>query len=421
MQHEPSSDYDVIVIGGGPAGAAAAALVAEGGHRVLLLEKSPEPAFKVGESLMPATYWTLERLGVLERMKASHFPKKYSVQFFSGSGRGSAPFYFFEADDHDSSRTWQVLRSEFDAMLLQNARDKGAEVRLGSPVTGLLRDGEGEAAKIRGVVASPGGGPARRIGARVVIDASGQSTLVARALGLKELNPRLRQASYYTHFANARRDPGVDEGATLILHTAGRESWFWFIPLPGELASVGVVGPVDRLVAGGDPQAVLDAELGRCPALGERLAGATQVRPVLVAKDFSYLSRSIAGDGWVLAGDAYGFLDPIYSSGVFLALKSGELAADAVCAGLAAGDLSGARLGAFGEQYLAGIQAIRRLVYAFYDPQFSFGRFLERFPECRGAVVDLLVGNVYRRPVDGLMSALDEYSAATRAAAGGGA
>ena len=131
-------DYDVITIGGGPGGAAASTLLAQRGYKVLLLERSRTPRFKIGESLMPATYWTLQRMGVLPRMKASHFPRKYSVQFFNKLGKASAPFYFTETDPSDSSQTWQVLRSEFDALLLDNAREHGVEIQRGALVKDVL-------------------------------------------------------------------------------------------------------------------------------------------------------------------------------------------------------------------------------------------------------------------------------------------
>jgi flavin-dependent dehydrogenase len=413
--------WDAAVIGGGPAGATAATLLAERGHAVLLLEKAPAPQLKVGESLMPATYWTLQRLGVLDKMRASAFPRKYSVQFFSPDGRASAPFYFFETDPEDSSQTWQVLRSDFDRLLLDNAAEKGVAVRFGSPVEEVLFDGEGEDARAVGVRAALDGGPAREIAARVVIDASGQSALLARRFGLREVDPRLRHAAYWSHFRGARRDPGIDEGATLVLRTKSPRNWFWFIPLPDDRVSAGVVGPVEELVGGGDPEAVFARELERCPALGERLEGAEMLMPVRVAKDFSYLSRRVGGNGWVLAGDAFGFLDPLYSSGVFLALESGAMAADAAARGLESGDLSAAVLGAHGERYADGIRAIRRLVYAFYDPEFSFRGFLHRYPEHRGGVVDLLTGNVFRKPYADILAALDEFAGELAAVAAAGA
>ena len=385
-------DYDVITIGGGPGGAAASTLLAQRGYKVLLLERSRTPRFKIGESLMPATYWTLERMGVLPRLKESHFPKKYSVQFYNKKGKASVPFYFTETDPSESSQTWQVLRSEFDALLLDNAREQGVEIRRGALVKDVLFEGD-RAVGVR--VELPDEGE-KEIRCRVVVDASGQSAIISKKLGLRRHDPDLKKAAYFTHFQGALRDPGIDEGATLVIRTEEAKSWFWYIPLPDDRVSVGVVGGLDYLVAGrpADPQQVFEEEVERCPALQPRLANATQVFPVQATRDFSYRSSRIAGDGWVLVGDAFGFLDPIYSSGVLLALKSGELAADSVHEGLAAGDLSGARLGAHGPRFTAGMEAMRKLVYAFYEQDFSFAKFLSRHPEHRLNIIHLLVGNV---------------------------
>jgi flavin-dependent dehydrogenase len=174
--------------------------------------------------------------------------------------------------------------------------------------------------------------------------------------------------------------------------------------------SVGVVGPLDYLVKGrsNDPTTVFEEEVARCRPLQERIAGAEMEHEVRVLKDFSYASKQVAGNGWVLAGDAFGFIDPIYSSGVFLALVSGEMAADSVHEALTAGELSGERLGSFEPELRRGIEGLRKLVYAFYDPDFHFAKFLERYPHCRSQLIDLLMGNVFRKPVDELIQALDE-------------
>ena len=399
-----AESYDVIVAGGGPAGGTVAALVAKEGYRVLLVERSAEPQFKVGESLMPATYWSFKRLGVLDKVRASSYPKKWSVQFFNHRGSASKPFYFHEFNDEESSQTWQVERSKFDQMLLDNAAEKGAEVHRGVAVGELLFAGQ----RAVGARLRLADGSQREVAARVVVDATGQSALIARRLGLREFEPKLKNVSYYTHFDNARHDDGIDAGATIILRTAHRKSWFWFIPQPEARTSVGVVGSVDDLVdgRGGDPQAIFDEELALCPRLAERLEGAEQAFPMKAIRDFSYYSKQLAGDGWVLVGDAFGFIDPIYSSGVFMALKSGEMAADAINDALAADAVTAANLGRFGAELKAGTEALRQLVYAYYDPDFSFAGFLGRYPQYRRHLTEMLVGNVFRMSLDGFIEAL---------------
>ena len=395
--------YDVIVIGGGPAGSTVATLVAEQGYRVLLLERDSNPRFKVGESLIPASYWTFERLGMLEKLEASHFPKKYSVQFYSQSGKASAPFYFYENDPHESSMTWQVLRSEFDDMLLENAVEKGAEVQRGVSVHSVLFEGD-RAVGVR--TRSPNTGSVD-LPAKVIADSTGQSALISRRLRINDTEPELKKASIYTHFEEGIRDEGIDEGATLILHTENKDSWFWYIPLPYNRVSVGVVGSIDYLLqdrrsddAQLDAEAIFQAELEKCPALKWRIENAKQLFPVKTTKDFSYRAQQVAGNGWVLVGDAFGFLDPVYSTGLFLALKSGEMAADAINDALESGDLSGERLGQFGTEFVKGMESFRKLVYAFYTKEFSFAKFLKQFPECQQGIVDILSGNVFTKDVD---------------------
>ncbi|HCK11389.1 MAG TPA: NAD(P)/FAD-dependent oxidoreductase [Candidatus Latescibacteria bacterium] len=397
---------DVVVIGGGPGGATAAALIAAGGRSVKLFERSKEPAFKVGESLMPGTYWTFERLGVLDKLAKSAFPRKYSVQFFGASGRGSAPFYFNQANPHESAVTWQVLRSEFDQMLQDNATEKGAEVIRGASVVEVLFEGD----RAIGVKVRMPDGSVETVSCKVVVDASGQSAFIARHLKIANNEPKLKKASVFTHFANGQRDEGIDEGATLILQTSDKNAWFWYIPLPDNRVSVGVVGDIDCLFENRslDTQGIFDRELEKCETLQDRLKNAEQVLPMQTTKDFSYRASQVAGDGWVLVGDAYGFLDPVYSSGIFLALKSGEMAADAVLDGFGADDLSGERLGRFLEEFVGGMESIRKLIYAFYDKDFSFGKFLMQNPECQQGIVDILSGDVYTKDVTPIFEPMGE-------------
>ena len=239
--------------------------------------------------------------------------------------------------------------------------------------------------------------------------------MISRKLKINTTEQQLKKASIFTHFGGGIRDEGIDEGATLILHTKSKDSWFWSIPLPYDRVSVGVVGDLDYLLQNRrksdgtlSHQLIFDEELAKCPGLQPRLADAKQLFPVKVTKDFSYRANRIAGNGWVLVGDAFGFLDPVYSSGLFLALKSGEMAADTINQALEKEDFSAELLGRFGPDFVAGMEAIRKLVYAFYTKDFSFGRFLQRFPECQQGIVDILSGNVYRTDVTRIFGPMAE-------------
>ena len=404
-------NYDTIVIGGGPAGSTVATLVAEQGHRVLLLEREAKPTFKIGESLIPATYWTFKRLGMLEKLRASHFPQKYSVQFYSRSGKASTPFYFFQTNPHESAVTWQVLRSEFDQMLLDNAREKGVEIRRGTSVREVLFEED----TATGVTIQNANGTRETLKATVIVDSTGQRSLIGRQLNLNTTEPNLKMASLFTHYEGGHRDEGIDEGATLILHTEAKDSWFWSIPLPYNRTSIGVVGELGYLLqnrrdADGklNAEKIFTQELGKCLPLQQRLEGAKQLFPIQTTKDFSYRASRIAGNNWVLVGDAFGFLDPVYSTGLFLALKSGEMAADVIIEAFDKNDFSESQLGSFGAEFVKGMEAFRKLVYAFYTKDFSFARFLSEYPEYQGGIVDILSGDVFRKDVTHIFPAMAE-------------
>ena len=391
--------YDVVVIGGGPGGATVATLLADAGRKVLLVERGRFPRFHVGESLMPESYWTFERLGMLPKMKASRFVKKYSVQFTNASGRDSAPFYFDEMNPHESSQSWQVVRSEFDQMMLQNAAEHGVEVWQDANVTEVISEPADNdmLPRATGVVVSRKGHAPVRIAARVVVDATGTSGLLSKKFGIREADPQLRKASLFAHYRGAKRDTGKNEGATLVLSTTHQDGWFWYIPLPDDVVSIGVVGDVDRLITRREnPEKTLEEEIGNCRGLDGRMTHAVRVSPVHVLSDFSWRANRCAGEGWVLVGDAFGFLDPIYSSGVFLALKSGEMAADAIIEAFARNDFSGAQLGKWGQSLSDGMHLMRKLVYAFYTKGFSFGQFMRRHPDLKRNLVELLIGDVFR-------------------------
>ena len=406
---ERNLDADVIVIGGGPAGATSSTLIAKQGYRVQLFEREHFPRFHIGESLIPETYWVLERLGMLEKMKHSHFAKKFSVQFMNHQGRLSEPFYFMDNKPHECSQTWQVYRQEFDQMMLNNAAENGVEVHEGMRVLQVLFEGE----RAVGVRVADEQGNEREVFAKVVVDASGQSGLIMSRLGLRVWDPDLKKAALWTYWEGAYRDEGRDEGATLVMQTKGKLGWFWYIPLHNNTVSIGVVADHDYLFKNGNSQdleQLYNEQVALCPGLAPRLENAKRVAPFRVQKEYTYRSRQVAGDGWVLVGDAFGFLDPLYSSGVLLALRSGSVAADAIVEGLANGDTSAAQLGKWGPNFIRGMDRMKRLVCEYYDG-FSFGRFVKKHPHLKGHLTDLLIGDLFDDKVDDVLPPLDEMRA----------
>ena len=215
---------------------------------------------------------------------------------------------------------------------------------------------------------------------------------------MKQKDDRLQKGTVWSYFKGAVRDAGKDEGATIIMQTEGKKSWFWYIPLSDDIVSVGCTGSMNYMFGSGrgTPEEIFQEELSRCPAMQARLAPSERHTDYFTTKDFSYRSSKAAGPGWVMIGDAFGFIDPVYSSGVFLALKSGELAADAIHAAIQNGDVSQAALEGWVPEYTSGLEMFRKLVYAFYTPGFSFGKFLKEHPQYRDNLVDILIGNVFR-------------------------
>jgi flavin-dependent dehydrogenase len=384
--------YEAIVIGGWPAGSTAASVLAAKGRRVLLVEKEKFPRYHIGESLLPFGYFTLERLGILDQMKASHFTKKYSVQFVSPDGRSSQPFYFFSHLEHEAANTWQVMRSEFDQMLLDNARAKGAEVREETTVREAIRQN----GAVTGVKAVDKNGETWEFRAPITIDASGRDAFSVTRNGWKARDPFLNKIAIWTYYKGAQRDPGVDEGATTVAYVP-EKGWFWYIPLAGDIVSVGIVAEKDYLYKDTkDLEAIFHREVGKNIWVQQHLAPGRQFGPYRVTGEYSYRSRYCAADGLILAGDAFAFLDPVFSSGVCLALRSGELAGDAADAALADCDFSAARFTEYGAEFCKRIESMRTLVYAFYDQQFSFRTFLKAHPHLKGDVTDCLIGNWLR-------------------------
>jgi len=397
--------YDAIVIGGGPAGSTAASVLALKGRRVVLLEKEKFPRYHIGESLLPYCYFTLERIGVLDRVKTAPFTKKYSVQFVNTRGRASLPFYFFEHLKHEAASTWQVLRGEFDQMLLDNACEKGADVREETTVREMIR----ENGAVTGVKAVAKSGETLEFLAPITIDASGRDAFAVTRNEWKVRDPVLNKIAVWTYYKGAMRDPGVDGGATTIAYVP-EKGWFWYIPLHEDMVSAGVVAEKDYLYNGTrDLATIFHREVDKNAWLKEHLAAGEQFGPYRVTGEYSYRSRHCAADGLILAGDAFAFLDPVFSSGVFLALRSGEMAADAADAALTSGDFSAEQFRPYGTDLCRGIEAMRKLVYAFYDHAFSFRQFVNKYPHLKGDMTDCLIGNLFR-DFEPLFSAVAKFA-----------
>ena len=403
---EDNEPCDVIVIGGGPCGATASALLAEKGHRVILLEKAKFPRYHVGESLMPFCYFTLKRLGVLEEMEKHAFVKKHSVQFVSKDGKISDPFYFFQHLDHPAATTWQVERSVFDNMLLRNAETKGVDVREETEVRGFVYEGD----RVTGVKAKTKNGEEYTVNATVTLDCTGRDALFLRKKSWRKRDPKLNKIAIWTLYRNAKRDEGLDEGATTVAYVDGR-GWFWNIPLRNNIVSSGIVAERDYLYRDSrDPREIYEREIEENSWIKEHLGEGEQFGEYWVTGEYSYRGEHCASDGLVMAGDAFAFLDPVFSSGVFLALKSGEMVADAIGDALEQGDVSVEQFSSYGEKLCQMIEVMRKIVYAFYDEDFSFGELIKRHEQIRPMLTDCLIGDLDGKDYTPLAEAMSDLA-----------
>jgi flavin-dependent dehydrogenase len=404
-----TNNYDVIVMGGGPAGSSIAGILAREGRQVILFEKAIFPRHHIGESLMTDTYWTFRRLGVLEKLRESPFVRKYSVQFANPAGKESRPFYFFEAVHHESAVTWQVTRAEFDHLLINHAAEQGATVHQGVLVKQVLFEGD----RAVGVEVEMQDGTREKFYANVVVDATGQAAMLSNKFRWRVRDPKLKKAVLYSYFKGAHREPDLNGGATLVLRTqAGSGGWFWYIPLENDITSVGIVANPDYLLKGRgqDLAKIFHEEIEKCEPCRRRVEPGERVDKIYSILDYSYRSKHNAGNGFIIIGDAYGFLDPIYSSGVLLALKMAELAADAIHDAFNHDDFSAARLGQYQAKLDRGIESMRKLVYAFYNDGFSFAGFLRKYPDERVHIINLLIGDVFKEGVDSVYGPMSEFA-----------
>ncbi len=315
--------YDVAIIGGGPAGSVAAALLARAGRRVIVLERDKFPRFHIGESLLPFSMQAFTRLGLHEKFARAGFMEKFGGEMYGACGEDGVKFYFEDGFRSQTDRSYQVTRADFDKVLLDHAAESGAEVREETGVDNVEFSDEGATLAI----SRKGNGATERIGARYVIDASGRNSILSAKFKLKKNYEHLQKVSIFAHYDGMLRADGRDGTLTRMVRAVDR--WFWVIPLSATRTSVGVVldGGVYKK-SGLNAEDFLQQAIEEQPLLMQQMRDAERVTPVRTAADFSYRSTQLTGDRWMLAGDAAGFIDPVFSSGVFLAVLGGEQAAD---------------------------------------------------------------------------------------------
>jgi flavin-dependent dehydrogenase len=382
---------DAVILGAGPAGCSAATALARRGRSVLLLERDPEPRFKIGESLLPWNVPVFEELGLLPKIERAGFQKKYGAYFTNERTGGTRQVDFRRAWDTSQQSAWHVKRRDFDALLAAHAAESGAEVRRGVVVDDVVFDGK----RAVGVRVTGPGGP-EEIRARVVVDATGPAALLASRLKIRRQDANLRKAALYAHFTGVWRGAGDRAGDILLPFLP--DVWYWVIPFADGSASVGAVCAPSALasLSGKTNLERFEGLVARSATMREYLAGATRTSDVGSVSDYSFTASRYGGDGWVLAGDAGTFLDPVFSTGVFLGTSAGLRAAKAIDAALAAkGRVDAADFDAYGRTSDRMVARFRPFVYGFYDPVFA-RMFCEEAPidALRAAVTSTLAGDV---------------------------
>src|SRR5438445_2620468 len=364
----PRYDFDFAVAGGGPAGSSAAISLGQLGHSVVLFERETFPRFHIGESLLSTANDAFAALGVTKRIEAAGFPEKWGARLITHDGQTGRYVDFANAREITRPQTYQVCRQEFDRILLERAREVGVDVREACNVTAC--EFTPDAAILD--VASRGNTAAARVRVRALIDATGRGGLIARKFNLRTEEPRLANIAIYSHYTNVPRleGPRPDDIRLIACNDAG---WFWLIPISKELTSVGVVLPkalYRRLANGSSSEETLNRTISDTPVVADLMRNARREWPVRVEKDFSYSASAYAGDRWILAGDAGSFLDPVFSTGVSIAMESGIEAAAELHRALERNDFSASSFAAFSRRQRKRFQTFRRFVVGFYTPQF---------------------------------------------------
>jgi FADH2-dependent halogenase len=359
-------DFDVAVVGGGPGGSSTATALARCGRRVLLLERDQFPRFHIGESQLPWSNEVFQALGVRETIAAAGFVQKWGASFWTTDGAAEQYVDFTDAVETPSPQTFQVPRATFDDLLLRHAEKCGVAVREQHRALDATFDAAGVGLRF----ADPAGAEQTvRVG--MIVDASGRSGFLARKLGRHALDPVLRNIAVHAQYESIPRRSGRRAG-DIRMFTRADLGWLWLIPLSDTVTSVGAVIPqaVHRRESRDTPEESLAHYLDSTPSVRALLAAARRVTPARFDADYSYLGTRLAGDRWLSVGDAAAFLDPIFSTGVLLAMQGGLDAASAIDAGLRAGDLSRRRFAAYERVVRARYHHFRRFAVGFYNPNF---------------------------------------------------
>ena len=354
--------YDVAIIGGGPAGSSAAITLAGKGRKVVVLEKEKFPRFHIGESLLPYSMSALDRLGIRDRMPAISVPK-YGGEVATACGQRRVKFYFKDGFRLEHHQAYQVERATFDKMLLDRAREVGAEVREETTVRQLSFGKDGVQLETKGA-----DGPAL-IRASYLLDCSGRHSVVGRHFDLIDSYPNLQKFSCYAHFEGVQREEGIDAGLTRLVRAD--DHWFWMIPIDAQRTSVGVVMDTATFKARRlTPEAMLQWAIDDSAVMTERMQDSTRVTKVHSVGDYSYRSRELTGDRWMLVGDAAGFIDPIFSTGVFIALHSGEECGNAIDEAISRPRRRAARFRKYTRSMHKTMDMYLRFVTAWYRDEF---------------------------------------------------
>lgn len=391
-QSQTRVDCDVLVIGGGPAGSSAATVLARKGWRVLQLEKDRHPRFHIGESLLPCNLPILDELGVLEKTRALGV-LKLGADFPSGD-RGYQTFHFRRALGTSPPHAFQVKREEFDQMLFENARDNGVDARDRVKVESVSSEGIGKVS----ARARDEAGNAIDISARYLVDASGRETVLGSAFKLKRKNSKHQSAAIFAHFHDVEHRPGEEAGNISIYRFD--HGWCWFIPLRDDIMSIGCVCLPEYLKQRrGDNEKFLLDTLKQMPEACKRMHNARMTGEVRVTGNYSYTCSRMSGPGWIMAGDAWAFVDPVFSSGVYLAMHSGTRAGALIDAALREPQRERPLQRDFEKRIRRGVRVFSWFIYRFNSPVmrglFASPRNIWRVED---GVISMLAGDVFDSP-----------------------